>query len=289
MAKAGKKHTPTNNPSKAGSSYWMLLKDAYPQLCKYFEPDEAVQRLLLMPIKKRYVKSGRERILSAAEIDLSVEIDATTGAGYLKIHDGEYFHPSVKPKPAEFLVPVAAVAREQQLGSGNNVASDYSPVEKFEQEEGLRPRTPPRLTPTAPTPTPKKKRRKAKQPSRAAALPSTAPAPAVSEVATQDVPREAQGIDPSNTGADGRPTAINPSTVSTVRKRRQSIKETRVIEVLRELDNECRVRDDMQPAEVEKIVMPRYRPRYGDVDRRTIFRGYKKFLKEPARNKSRQT
>ena len=81
------------------------------------------------------------------------------------------------------------------------------------------------------------------------APPSTAAAPAVSEVATQNVSRG----------------------------RRQSVKETRVLEALRKLDSECRVRDDMQPAEVEKIVKPHYR----DVSRRVIARAYKKFLKEP--------
>jgi hypothetical protein len=40
-----------------------------------------------------------------------------------------------------------------------------------------------------------------------AAPPSTA-APAVSEVATQDVSREAQGVDPFHTGGGGRPTAM---------------------------------------------------------------------------------
>jgi hypothetical protein len=41
-----------------------------------------------------------------------------------------------------------------------------------------------------------------------AALPSSAVAPAVGEVATQDVSREAQGVDPFNTGAGGRPSAM---------------------------------------------------------------------------------
>ena len=70
--------------------------------------------------------------------------------------------------------------------------------------------------------------------------------------------------------------------MTTVRKRRQSIKEKRVIEVLRELDREGHVPYDLehQPAEVEKIVMPRYRPRYGDVSRRVIGRAYKIFLDE---------
>jgi hypothetical protein len=114
-----------------------------------------------------------------------------------------------------------------------------------------------------------------------AAPPSTAAASAVSEIATQDVSHEAQGID-----ADGRPTA-NPSTVTTVRKPRQSYKETRVIEVLRDLDGEGRLPYDLehQPAQVEKIV----KPHYGDASRRVIGRAYQKYLKERSQNKSRQT
>jgi hypothetical protein len=76
---------------------------------------------------------------------------------------------------------------------------------------------------------------------------------------------------------DGLCAAAQPAPV----KRRRSIKETRVIEILRELDDGCRVQDDMQPAEVEKVVKPRYVPRYGEVSRRTIYRAYEKFLKEP--------
>jgi hypothetical protein len=63
-------------------------------------------------------------------------------------------------------------------------------------------------------------------------------------------------------------------------------KEIRVLEILRELDREHRVRDDMQPADVEKRVLPRYRKRYGDdtkVSRRAIDRAYQKFLEEPAK------
>jgi hypothetical protein len=41
------------------------------------------------------------------------------------------------------------------------------------------------------------------------APPSTAAASAVNEVATQDVSREAQGVEPFNTGAGGRPTGIH--------------------------------------------------------------------------------
>jgi hypothetical protein len=108
-----------------------------------------------------------------------------------------------------------------------------------------------------------------------AASPSTAAVPAVSEVATQDVSRE--GVDSFNTGADSRPTAINQPMVTPTRKKRQSKKETRVIEILRNLDSKYRVQDGMEPAEVEKIV----KPHYSDVSRRVIYRAYKKYLKEP--------
>jgi hypothetical protein len=57
----------------------------------------------------------------------------------------------------------------------------------------------------------------------------------------------------------------------------------RVLEILRELDRERRVRDDMQPADVEKRVRPHYRKQHGDdtkVSRRVIGRAYQKFLKE---------
>jgi hypothetical protein len=108
------------------------------------------------------------------------------------------------------------------------------------------------------------------------APPSTAAAPAVS--VTQDVSREAQGVVPSNTGADE---------VTTVRNKRRSIKESRVIEVLHELDRVSRVPDDLehQPAQVQKIVKPHYR----DVSRRVCGRAYKIFLNERSANKSRQT
>jgi hypothetical protein len=141
--------------SQAGSSNWLLLKDAYLRLREYLEPNEAVQRLTAMPAKKRYVNSGRERILPVEEIGLSVGIDATTGADYLEIDDTEYFHPSVVSEPAEFLVPVVNVERElERLESGNNVISDYDPIAEFEREIEGRPRTPPRLPPTTAAPPP---------------------------------------------------------------------------------------------------------------------------------------
>jgi hypothetical protein len=188
---------------------------------------------------------------------LSEEINAE-GVDCLAVH---YTPPVHGPNYSRyrgrfFLRTVDIIEYEERFASGNNfVISDYSPVEKFEQEEGLRP---PRLAPAAPPPlqpapkaAPKKKRRKAKQPSRA----GRPAAPAVSEVAIQDVSREA------------------PATPT--RKKRQSIKETRVLEELRKLDGECRVQDNMQPADVEKIVKLR------DISRRTIYRAYKNFLKEP--------
>jgi hypothetical protein len=71
-------------------------------------------------------------------------------------------------------------------------------------------------------------------------------------------------------------TAAFAAITTTVRKRRQPKKQMRVIEVLRKLDSECRVRDDMEPAEAEKIVKPHYK----DASRRVIARAYKVFLKE---------
>jgi hypothetical protein len=108
-------------------------------------------------------------------ISVSVEIDPATGADTLEIRDTRYFHPTEieHDGPAEFYArstDTKDIERMEFLESDNNVISDYGdydPVEKYEQEVGLRPKTPLRLIPTAPPPPPKKKRRKAKQPSRA--------------------------------------------------------------------------------------------------------------------------
>jgi hypothetical protein len=139
MAKAAKKHTPT--ASKAGASNWQLLKDAYLQLRKYLEPDEAVQRLIillrqwpLMPCKIRYVNSGGERILPVGvweDESLSVEIDIT-GGDYLEIHYTEYFHPSSPDYgPTEFLVLVPTVERElERLSSPAAAAAPPSAPSK---------------------------------------------------------------------------------------------------------------------------------------------------------------
>jgi len=100
--------------------------------------------------------------LSLEAIGVSVGIDAATGDDYLKIHDTHYTHPALD-EPVEFYgrsTDTENVERAELLESDNNVISDYGdydPVEKFEQEEGLRPRTPLRLIPTAPTPAPKKR------------------------------------------------------------------------------------------------------------------------------------
>jgi hypothetical protein len=151
MARA--KRNSTSNPSKTGPPNWLLLKDAYLRLRKYLEPDEAVQRLTAMPvIKKRYVNSGSERILSVGEIGLSWAIDATTGADFLEIDDTEYFHPSVEPEPVEFLVRELDVGELERLESGSNVISDYDPIAEFEREKEGRPRTSPRLPPTTAAP-----------------------------------------------------------------------------------------------------------------------------------------
>jgi hypothetical protein len=68
---------------------WLSLEDAFQRLCEYLEPDEAVQRLYAMPIKKRYA-NGSERLLSSAEeVGLSWDIDLTTGADCLVVDDRE--------------------------------------------------------------------------------------------------------------------------------------------------------------------------------------------------------
>ena len=272
MAKAGK----NNNPSKAGSSNWLSLEDVFQRWCDRLgsstDAKDELEALLCdretRSAKQRVKRSGKEIPGTSSFADdpefwrdrLLLEPDADGGPDRLMV---DYTDAADIYLPAghwEFYVRALDVERwEKRLGSGNNVISDYSPIQLFEQEMEGQPRTPPRLYPMT------------------AAPPSTAAEPAVSEVATQDVSRGAQGVD----GADGRPTTINSSTVTADRKRRQSIKETRVLEVLRDLDSKCRVQDDMQPAEVEKIVRPLYVPLYGEVSRRTIYRAYKIFLNEP--------
>jgi hypothetical protein len=191
----------------------LLLKDIFP-----LEPNEALQRLTAlachwpaMPVMKWRVKSKRWEILHLEAIGLSVEIDPATGADTLGIRDTRYSHPAFD-EPVEFYArstDTKDIERTELLESNNDLISDYGdydPIAKFEREWKEQPRTPPRLYPAAaappralskePTrrkPTPKKKRRKAKQPSHAAAPPSTVAAPAVSEVATQDVPQPAAG------------------------------------------------------------------------------------------------
>jgi hypothetical protein len=208
----------------------VLLKDIYRRYRDFgLEPNEVVRRLtalayrwLAMPVMKWYVKSKRGEILSVEDwqnevVSLAVGIDAATG-DYLVIHDKRYFHPALD-EPVEFYVrsgDTEDIPREKLLESGNNVTSDYSPVEKFEQEEGLRPRTPTRLTPTAPlgppskepapTSAPKKKRRKAKQRSRAGRPP---PAPPASQTAPDQQPASVQ--QPENKAGPVLPTRLRTS------------------------------------------------------------------------------
>jgi hypothetical protein len=232
MAKAGKKH----KPSKAASSNKQAIDDVYFRRWRnLFGSERARQHLedLLRSRPSWHVSASGE--VTRADpfwprATLSEEINAE-GVDCLAVHYTAPVHgPDYSQYNGRFFLRTVDIIEYEEHWSGNNVDSDYSPTEQFEREIEGRPRTSPRLYPTAPIPAPKKKRRKAKQPSRAGrppAPPSTAPAPAVSE--------------PSNSDADGRPTAINPSTV---RKRRQSIKETRVIKVLRELDGEGRLPRD---------------------------------------------
>jgi hypothetical protein len=173
----------------------VLLKDVFP-----LEPNEALQRLTAlarqwpsMPVLKWGVRSKRWEILPLEAISVSVEIDPATGADTLGICDTRYFHPALV-EPAEFYArstDTKDIEHAELLDeSSNNVISDYDPVAAFEREWKEQPRTPPRLYPAA------------------AAPPAPEIAPTVSEVATQDVSREAQGVDPFNTGAGGRPSAM---------------------------------------------------------------------------------
>jgi hypothetical protein len=197
----------------------VLLKDVFP-----LEPNEASQRLTAlarhwpaMRVMKRYVKSKRWEILPLEAIGVSVGIDAATGADFLDIHDPRYFHPAEieYDGPPEFFMRsvdterarAADVERAELLGNDNKVMveSDYSPIAKFEQEEGLR--TPPRLTPMAPTPTPKKKRRKAKQPSRVGRPHPTTAASPPHLPASQTAPDQ----QPENKAGPVLPTALRTS------------------------------------------------------------------------------
>jgi hypothetical protein len=113
-------------------------------------------------------------------VTLHVEITAE-GVDCLAVHHDPYVHePDYRTlfgvKPGRFFLRTSDVIEcEERLGGGNNVPSDYDPIEEFEREIEGRPRTPQRLfSPTAaPLPAPTKeptplaakaKSRKPKQP-----------------------------------------------------------------------------------------------------------------------------
>ncbi len=182
---------------------------------------EAGQRLIallcqwpLMPCQIRYVNSGREKILDAEDwqnewVSLSLGIDPTTGADCLDIRDHHYSHPAVSEydRPPEFFVRSADVTRElERLSStakrpGKRAEADYLAAWYRDEQQDLRataaPPPPPPASHTAPDqqledkagPDPSKI--EASHPP--AAPPSTAAAPAVSEVAAQDAPRPTAG------------------------------------------------------------------------------------------------
>jgi hypothetical protein len=200
MARAAGQHKTksakrTSRRKTRPGAFDVLLKDVFP-----LEPNKAWQRLTAlkrqwpaMPVLKWGLKSKSGEILPLERIGLSVGIDAT-GVDTLEIRDTHYSHPALD-EPVEFYArstDTADIERMEFLESDNDVNrdyGDYDPVERFEREWKEQPRTPPRPYPAVP------------------AAPETAPA--VSEVATQDVSREVQGVDPFRTGAAGRPSAAH--------------------------------------------------------------------------------
>jgi hypothetical protein len=216
------------NPSKAVSSNWIRLEDAYQQLRESgLEPNEVVQRLTALLCQwpsmpswirlRRKNSDGKERVpvedWQNELLILTVEFDDVAGNDCLGIRYTGYSHPSLSDRsggPAEILVRATDVEREvrriergEHLWGGNNVISDYSPIEELQRETAGRPRTPQRLAPTiaAPTSAPKKKRRKVKQPSRAGRPP---PRPPASQTASVQQPEgkvdSVKAVDRSSAG-----------------------------------------------------------------------------------------
>ena len=126
MAKAEKpipkKSGSGSQKNSSNSQFDERLKGAFLRLC---EPlggsSKAEQRLTALqhqwpsrPVKVRYTYSHREEILPAGVLNLSVGIDATTGADCLSIHDTRYFHPAEceYDGPAEFFVRSTDTDRE---------------------------------------------------------------------------------------------------------------------------------------------------------------------------------
>jgi len=242
MARAAGQHKTksakrTSRRKTRPDAFDVLLEDVFP-----LEPHEALQRLTAlarqwpsMPVLRWGVRSKRWEILPLEAISVSVEIDPATGADTLGIRDTRYFHPALD-EPAEFYArstDTKDIERAELLDeSSNNLTSDYDPVAAFEREWKEQPRTPPRLAPiiaaSAPIPSkepqhtlhiwsprpPASQTAAVQQPEDKVGPAEAAAAPAVSEVATQDVSREAQCADPPNTSVDGRPTAINSSTAA---------------------------------------------------------------------------
>jgi len=63
----------------------------------------------------------------------------------------------------------------------------------------------------------------------------------------------------------GESTSVAPAAVETkTRHKRSSVKEPRVLEILGDLDKQRKLRRDWPPADVEKMVLPKYRRRWPD-------------------------
>ena len=218
MARAAGQHKTksakrTSRRKTRPDAFDVLLEDVFP-----LEPNEALQRLTAlarqwpsMPVLRWGVRSKRWEILPLEAISVSVEIDPATGADTLGIRDTRYFHPALD-EPAEFYArstDTKDIERAELLDeSSNNLTSDYDPVAAFEREWKEQPRTPPRLAPiiaaSAPIPSkepqhtlhiwsprpPASQTAAVQQPEDKVGPAEAAAAPAVSEVATQDVSLE---------------------------------------------------------------------------------------------------
>ena len=177
--KAGKKHTPTNNPSKTGASNWLPLEDVFQRWCGRLglstDAKDELEALLCdretRSAKHKVDASGEEIPGTASFVDdpefwrdcLLLKPDADGGPDRLVVDYTDAADIYLPDRHWKFYVRRLDVERwEKRLGSGNVIPdSDYDPIVKFEEKEELRPRTPPRLYPTtaALPPAPSKKPR----------------------------------------------------------------------------------------------------------------------------------
>jgi hypothetical protein len=140
-----------NNPSKVLSNFQAIDVVYFQRWRNLFGSERAVEHLEdLLRSKPSWHVSASGKV---TRVDLGFWVRTTLseetrddGVDCLAV----YYRPAAHdPKKYSryngrfFLRPIDINECEERLGRGNN--SDFSPIEKFEQEEGLRPRTPPRL------------------------------------------------------------------------------------------------------------------------------------------------